>query len=296
MKLITEYWEQMKGILTPEEPAIQRQLDACVLLEIFYDKVNHLVGLRLESLPDKPELLKCRGLHFRQSSTHFEVISSSQFGDIFFTFVEDFYDKVKDLSTLTLVYELLSESLKRWKYFFDTEKIEHFSKEKEVGLFGELFSLKELLKKGYDALYGWTGSLFKEQDFQFPTLAVETKTIFLNQDDLRIHGENQLCFDGPLYLDVIRVNANTSGKTIHDLVEDILEQIDDPSLFSRKLRLFGYHPGIQTHYAFEIVSHTSYFIDENFPKISPPIGIHHVDYSILLNSIHTFENPIPTII
>lgn len=286
----------MQEILKPEEAAIQRQLDACVFLEIFYDKVNHLVGLRLESLSKKPELLRCRGLHFRQPSTHFEIISSSKFGDIFFTFVEDFYNKVKDVSNLPRVYELLSEALKRWKYFFDTEKVEHFSKEKEVGLFGELVSLEKLIKKGYNALDGWVGPLFKEQDFQFTALAIETKTLFLNQESLPIHGENQLLFNGSLYLDVVCVNASTSGQTIHDLVGKISNQIDNPNLFSQKLSLLGYHPGLQTHYSFKIISHISYYVDQNFPMIIPPIGIHHVNYSILISSINKFKKSIPTII
>jgi hypothetical protein len=117
--------------------------------------------------------------------------------------------------------------IRAWQSFMHHGKDGFLSPEKEIGLFGELEFLRELLSSGLPAtiaIDGWEGPFEGIHDFRLGNGAIEVKTTLspigfpaqinsLEQlDDALVH---------PLFIAGIRLALNTSGITLPEQIDGL---------------------------------------------------------------------------
>ena len=92
---------------------------------------------------------------------------------------------------------VIFKRLQKWQFFLKSVKQQEFSIIKQVGLFGELYFLKNELIPAFGlerALEAWVGSDKDKQDFRFNGINVEVKTYTEgNRGKVTISSVEQLC-------------------------------------------------------------------------------------------------------
>ncbi|WP_226366429.1 PD-(D/E)XK motif protein [Pseudonocardia sp. ICBG162] len=165
-----------------------------------------------------------------------------------------------------------------------------------AGLFGELLVLRDLVASDPGAVTFWTGPSGSAQDFHRGTCALEVKTTTSPEGrTVRIHGTGQLDGGvGRLLLTWFRLRTDR-GRSVPDLVEDVLVRCDDGDAFVRALADLGYRSSDAEIYrarVFEPVEQLTYEVGPGFPRITPPglvddaalAGIGTVHYDLDLDS------------
>lgn len=196
----------------------------------------------------------------------------------------------------------LIKRLERWQKLLQRAALQIMSKEEQMGLFGELIVLRDYLLPVYDCqsvINGWVGSLGDQQDFLLESLAVEVKSTRLTSgSNIWISSKEQLNSEKqPLYLLACALNEATSGETIEDLVQSILNHIEMKDLkeeFMSKVEQYGYFSEIpvQSLSVFKVEQLKAYEVREGFPKIASdqvsPL-IRKIKYNIDLSGCSEFE-------
>jgi len=166
-----------------------------------------------------------------------------------------------------------------------------------VGLFGELYVLREMLGQDPGAVAFWTGPERAAQDFHLGVNAVEVKTtVAVEGARVQINGATQLdlATPGRLILRWFRLGTG-QGVSVPALVDEIVELSDDPPGFAKLLQECGYREPEREIYArrlFEVLEHRAYEVGPAFPRIvaasfvghAVPAGVEDVDYVIDLDS------------
>jgi hypothetical protein len=186
--------------------------------------------------------------------------------------------------------------------FFSDKKENKISDSIEVGLFGELFVLDELLTLfGDNAVSTWLGPEGNKHDFSlFSNIALEVKTSAANRKDLvKINNEFQLSNNNlfALYLRVIFLEKVNSGVNLNELVKKIIMKIQDTqilNLFKSKLyqSKFDYLNDIRQK-RFNTISDNFYLVDQSFPKLTfsnIPNEISDLSYKLSLKNIKPLSN------
>lgn len=122
------------------------------------------------------------------------------------------------------------------------------SREKAVGLFGELWVLRELMRAGVTSSACWIGFDQQLHDFRLSTLELEVKTTGGNTRRHTIHGLNQLTPTPGHTLMLVSIRlaipGAADGESLKDLVEAISGQLDRAGLekvsFRRRVAGLGY--------------------------------------------------------
>lgn len=199
---------------------------------------------------------------------------------------------------------ILSNILNRCGRFFTRSK-DTFSREKAVGLFGELYFLFKTISPVIglkEAIASWKGPMGCPQDFSVGNTIVEVKTTEAAHGRIvKISSLEQLCFPNSNgFLHVITINEAASGgfrKSIVGLLDEIKEQCKvervDTADLTTKLDLLGYTT--TSAYAkkeYTVIAEDSYAVCDQFPRITPstlPQGVVDVKYSINLNICEQFK-------
>lgn len=142
-----------------------------------------------------------------------------------------------------------------------------------AGLFGELLLLREMIDIDAGAVAFWTGHSRTAQDFHRGTIALEVKsTTSVEGRRTRIHGVGQL--DGGegerLLLTWIRLRTDR-GRSVPDLVDEILSATDDEHGFLTALKDVGYLMADREIYSrrlFDVVEQRTYDVGPGFPRIT----------------------------
>lgn len=220
-------------------------------------------------------------------------IQSSEFknNDVWFLKLEML--ELTDISIFTsLMEDLISESMKydddytcihsvvdrfeKWR-----EMMSHAPSHKaeEKGLFGELFVLREILKKipAIDAVRAWMGPDYAVQDYKFANTWVEVKTVGSNAFSVKINSILQL--DSPYkgFLYVVKVDEDEFAEdreSVFSLYKEISSQLKVNSveayeLFNDKLREFKYMGFVSSKITEFVFKGKEIFkVDEFFPHLS----------------------------
>lgn len=168
--------------------------------------------------------------------------------------------------------------------------------EELAGLFGELTVLRAMIDHDPGAVAFWTGPLRSRQDFHRGATALEVKsTTSPESRTSRIHGLGQLDEgDGRLLLIWFRLRTDR-GRSVPELVDEILDVTDDEATFLSTLLQAGYAQAEREVYArrvFEVVERRAYEVGPGFPRIvaaglmgdAALAGLDHVDYDVDLDS------------
>ena len=198
------------------------------------------------------------------------------------------------------LFHVFISRIRAWQEFMRRGSNEILGPEAEVGLFGELSFMHELLGVGLPARFvvdAWQGPLDGMQDFAFGTGAIEVKSSVSPQSfPARIGTLDQLddSLIRPLFLAAVRLEINPSGKALPDFIHETRGLLETEPLaladFDSRLLHVGYLDAAAEH-------HTLCFIrtgirllpvTDNFPRLiraNVAIEIRKVRYEIDLDLI-----------
>ncbi|WP_280338458.1 PD-(D/E)XK motif protein [Nocardia neocaledoniensis] len=190
------------------------------------------------------------------------------------------------------------------------------SREREVGLFGELLVLAGLLGPlgARDAVHAWRGGDAEEHDFGLPTLDIEVKTTSSERRTHWIESVTQLVPTGDRPLWVISHQITSAGAgtgwTLPELVDAVRDQLSVDALrdrFDAELVGSGWYESardqLSTVWTRRSPSATHAVIGD-FPRLTPeairtdrvPMSrISEVKYRINLDGLETTQ-PVPDIV
>jgi hypothetical protein len=227
----------------------------------------------------------------------FLVSSTHENNSIFALVLSDILSQIIDKKTNTAYLKSLQQRIESWKEFFKNQPPQKLSREAEIGLFGELCFLKQLLEKGFtNAVSFWNGPLKAAQDFQFDNLAVEIKSNQGETSQVKISSEDQLDpGDLQLYLGLLNFQSGTDGSTLPELIEKVEEVMPGDSVeqFQAKLLCVGYLKQNAALYTDRFLGSKQQFfqVKDDFPRIfrsNLPKNISHVRYKLDLSACENY--------
>ena len=226
---------------------------------------------------------------------------------IFDALLNDLILKIKETSSLSETLTCFIDLLFKWSDFFKKYGKRVLSEQRQRGLFGELYFIKNHLANkisGHKVIDFWKGHELKHHDFSFPNGALEVKTTIRKaHKKVVISSEKQLDNTGfdNLFLYCITLNMDSnSGESLTNIVNELYDFFNDypgaSILFNNYLNNSGYLEEHQDHYdknKYIFKKEYLFKVDDNFPKITdPPEGIGDIKYSLMIASVVDFGVPI----
>ncbi len=168
-----------------------------------------------------------------------------------------------------------------------------------LGVFGELWMLRELVKYDPRTLATWVGPKGARYDFYSGTKALEIKTSTQRKGrTILIHGHDQLDapVSGDLYLTVLKVEETpVSGEAISELVQSLVELGCKHTDLLLLLANLGLTPDVIAKcddMRLQVLERRIYRVDDRFPRITSlsfkgdglPNGILSIAYEIDLSA------------
>jgi hypothetical protein len=254
-------------------------------------------GFEVEILPEDPGSPKSKLQVILQSTDR-------RFREVFFALCEDICGMLDSAENEEAAVRAFQSRLVKWQSFFKKGRSDGLSPEHQVGLFGELHVMKDiLLKAGVHStvLKAWRGCLKANQDFQFKDWALEVKTSrAVIVDKVSISNVQQLDEDGksPMVLTVVHVHANrTSGTTLPAVIRELRQGLigEASELFEQGLFEVGFldiHAEAYEDTKYQILGMNHYEVKEGFPRLCRadlPDGIKKVKYDISIDAARGFR-------
>ncbi|MFD4546306.1 PD-(D/E)XK motif protein [Streptomyces sp. NPDC058466] len=154
------------------------------------------------------------------------------------------------------------------------------SPEREIGLFGELVTLRSLISclGSEEAVGGWLGPVAEEHDFSLQEIDLEVKTTLSENREHWVSSLTQLVpkVAKPLWLVSHQLTAAGpgQGKTLAELIAEVRAALNDIVLadLDRRLTAAGWHGAAAQDKGRRFLSRTSpvlYLVDETFPCLTP---------------------------
>ena len=234
------------------------------------------------------------------------ALVQEQSGDMFRQLCEDLVPRVLAQKTERAAVITLVRRFNAWQRFLTRSGGQGLSKLRQLGLYGELRTLKDLFASELGparAVSAWTGPERRPQDFEVEGIAVEVKTIVQSEpQQLKIDGERQLDGFGLAALVVAHHRVfrhQESGETLPDIVGKIREGLEDEEGpvedFDDKLLSYGYTDRDAENYAlvgYSIRDTTYYRVQAGFPRLTESDlfpGIGALRYSIDASACQRFS-------
>ncbi len=235
--------------------------------------------------------------------TSFDLLNTD-LKEAYFSFCENMIEVIVGIEEESTALNMLRRRFLTWRKLFRKVATKEVSKEKLMGLFGELTVLKDIISPQYDvktAIQAWGGPDMQSKDFTLSNTWYEVKTIGSNADSIQISSLSQLSSDQIGHLVVVRVETVSNEYTgkcsaIIDIVKEILQMLSDEGiedLFIGKIKNIGIDVlGKETSIKFDVKSIKSYKVTDDFPKITrenvPYPEITDVKYTISISAIDHF--------
>lgn len=202
--------------------------------------------------------------------------------DLFVTMADDVILTLNELKHLNDdgLFHVFLARIRAWQSFMHHGKDGFLSPEKEVGLFGELEFLRELLSSGLPAtiaIDGWEGPFEGIHDFRLGNGAIEVKTTLSPIGfPAQINSLEQLddALVQPFFLAGIRLALNTSGITLPEQIDglrNILSKTPEAlAMFNSALLNVGFLEGKSNCYSrrFLLSEKKIMRVFDEFPRIT----------------------------
>lgn len=196
------------------------------------------------------------------------------------------------------IHSAMISRIRAWQAFMKRDSDGVLSTEEEIGLFGELLVLQNLLDDGvseFDALDSWAGPDDGLHDFLLGDGAIEVKTTLAPAGFIaRISNLDQLddSLHQPLFVAAVRLAQLSEGATLPDLIDQVAGQIRDPgatALLNSRLVSAGYMDMTQAEYTrrFRCSELTYRIVRADSPRLTRsnvPAAIHEARYSLDLDA------------
>jgi hypothetical protein len=204
------------------------------------------------------------------------------------------------------VFSMFLFRIRAWQDFMEKDRNLVLSSEAEIGLFGELEFLRDLIESGVSPRYAvecWEGPLNGIHDFNFIGGAVEVKsTTSLNNFIASIGSLDQLdpTIKFPLYLAGVRLEKSEAGRNVSSQVSDLRSLIkeDVEALFALNTKVVqaGFLDSSAAMYSKRFIRREIFLIEisGSFPYLSRANvahGILNARYEIDLDVIEQTKLP-----
>ncbi|MFA7517542.1 PD-(D/E)XK motif protein [Shewanella sp.] len=213
-------------------------------LEVFLavdEKSSHAILIYLPStfIP-KFDVLSNDNLEliFFKQGHYFQIrLLDSDFTSLFDDLIISLIDSIKNIANAEDASKEFITIYIKWSTFFTKTFDKKLSKEKVIGIWGELSYLLKLIQFTCSSvpidniLKSWVGPFGASHDFELSSSSIEVKTKQLTSWMIRISSEYQLenIDEKPLNLEVISVIESEYGLSIKDLFLKIKEHINKKS-------------------------------------------------------------------
>ena len=170
-----------------------------------------------------------------------------------------------------------------------------------LGLLGELYFLYSYMIPKYGeevAIRSWSASDPTIKDFSVGDTWYEIKTTGVSSKTIHIHSLQQLEFDRPGKLVLIRLEkmaGSFSGLNLNSLVQTLMNIIASPETleaFQTKIAQRGYVLNEKyDEYVYEARQMTGYLVDDKFPKMDSnkmDAAIVNAEYDLLINELKNY--------
>ncbi len=208
------------------------------------------------------------------------------------------------------VFSLVISRIFAWQDFMRRSKVGVLGSEEEIGLFGELVIINNLLEKEIqpkEIIEAWHGPLDSIQDFYFGKGAIEIKSTISSDLEVNISSLEQLdnTLINPLFLMGVRLELAEDGINLNQMIEKLrcLITIDKLALdaFNGRLLHAGYYDDMSGEYTrrFNLLGIDSFEINKDFPRIIKPMLLpeivkakYQINLTKFTSSIVKFEDAI----
>lgn len=233
------------------------------------------------------------------------ALDDQQYVDIFSVFCADLVGGISNCTCVQDAVVLLLGRLERWQRFL-SKAGDGLSQQAQIGLFGELWMLREILIPlgGIGMIDAWCGAQRAPQDFIVPGVcAIEVKTtVAMSLSHVRIHGEKQLDEAGLtcLFLLCLRLQRDEgTGRTVNDLVDDLWRMADVApefaALLEQRIADAGWLERHRQRYEgnrFAVAQRRFFHVGAGFPRLlrgALATGIDEVEYRLDLRACESAE-------
>lgn len=188
------------------------------------------------------------------------------------------------------------EVVRQWRSLLATRSSSLLTMVAQMGLFAELTVLDLAASDGRVETAWWRGPRQEPHDIVLPARALEVKAVGSSSTSIEIHGLHQLeAPQRPLALVVLTLTEADEGRTLPDLVEEMLGRFDNRGEAIQLLSHAGYSRVDADRYTerFTITDAAIVEIDDSVPRIVPgsfgpsgvPLGLCGVVYRIQLSAL-----------
>ena len=234
------------------------------------------------------------------SCIQFSLIDESN-SDLFYTFCNDIVNNTIIDSNQENGYRLVISRFERWKNMF-VKKKDLLGDKQIMGLIGELCFLRRYLLPRFgsdEAVESWSASDPTLKDFSIGDTWYEVKTTGPKSSTVTINSVQQLEFNNPGILVVIRLEKMSpefKGETLNKVVKDIIDSLSNIEYcqnFQRKLVDRGYtYDERYDSKVFQVLEMAGYEVKPGFPKLersSLNEAIANAQYDLLLDHIAEYK-------
>jgi hypothetical protein len=316
---LAEIWEELERVTPPGSSGrVKRRIKPetkCDLFLAIAKPSNHrmvLMPVAAESLVGVEELPTSRGVEARIARPGDDgheaaveiVLTDPNFVDVFTALATDIAGSVTIEADEPEAVRALVGRLGRWQRFLEESGPGGLNAERQRGLFGELWLLRQYLLSiisPIQAVRSWTGPSRAPHDFQLGACAIEVKCTTAKQHQaLRITSERQLDETGidSLFLFHLSLDAHLdAGESLPALVDDIrasLSATAAASALEDRLMQAGYldvHRHLYGGLGYTIRESNFFRVTDGFPRIIErdlAAGVGDVHYSVAVSECKHF--------
>ena len=317
MRNLDQLWPDLEAAHAAKDAErFQRRLDASSLHDL-YVGINAADGrrmliLRTDEVPSLPSSAteESQGLRLRVAPAadgRAEIqlmLNDPQNSDLFDVLIGDITATVEIAGSEREGVNNLLARLSQWQALFRRLSPSGLTREQQIGLWGELWLLRELLVPNVGmgaAIDAWQGPLGANQDVQLPALSIEVKSTTANAlSTVRIANERQLESTVPtLVLATILLQSHpTDGLSLQGMVRQSHEAASvagSGQPFGQRLAALGYREQDEDRYAqpcYEVREVSYFTVGDGFPRLIPddlPSGVTKVSYDLALDACRAFS-------
>jgi hypothetical protein len=246
----------------------------------------------------------------RSTRVWLELVHAS-FRELFEVMAEDVADRILAAGDEASAVAGMRDRLDHWERFMSASGAGGLSRERQVGLYGELTFLKTMLASGIPAVNAvkwWHGPDSENQDFHAGKGGLEVKTTTGNSPTaIRISNELQLDNSEckPLYLLHLWLRElESSGLSLPKLIDEIIALVDRMAAqnFADRLVAAGYHEIHRPLYeetGYVEWARRYYAVEDTFPRICRADlrpGVSRVEYQIDLAGFESLVRDEPAVL
>ena len=207
-------------------------------------------------------------------------LTQKTYRDIFQWVASDIVDKLLEYNNEKEAALILDKRIEHWKKFIQASGPNGLNRNTQIGLFGELLTLRSQLNFSTNktiTLDAWLGPESSNHDFVLGLTALEVKTTTGNEPT-RVHISNEYQLDTTgfqhLFLCHIRLDEKQGGGlSLPVLIDEIMNELPEvlKITFTDSLTILGYldrQRGLYESIGYFERSRTFYAVSEGFPMIT----------------------------